>query len=82
MLEIPARSDVAFELKRGQILRVVDPLGEQVSDLLAFLDDVREAISGRSLDYASELFPTTGDPLDSNRSNIMLHIREGKQLLH
>jgi uncharacterized protein YcgI (DUF1989 family) len=65
-------------LKRGQILRVVDPLGEQVSDLLAFSrDDVRESISsGRSLDYASKLFLTTGDALYSNRSNIMLNIVE------
>jgi uncharacterized protein YcgI (DUF1989 family) len=76
--EIPPRSGVAFRLRRGERLRVIDPRGEQVSDLLAFgAADTREAISsGRTLDYASKLFLTTGDPLYSNRSNIMLLIVE------
>lgn len=76
--EIAPRSGVAFTLERGQRLRVVDPNGEQVADMLAFSRaDVREAISsGRTLDYASKLFLTTGDPLYSNRSNIMLRIVE------
>lgn len=76
--EIPPRSGVAFRLNRGQKLRVIDPQGEQVSDLLAFnADDTAEVISsGRTLDYASKLFLTAGDPLYSNRSNIMLRILE------
>jgi len=76
--EIPARSGVAFRLARGQRLRVIDPEGEQVSDLLAFnADDAREVISsGRSLDYASKIYLTTGDLLYSNRSNVMLRIVE------
>ena len=76
--EIAPRTGVAFRLARGQRLRVVDPLGEQVSDMLAFnAADVGEAISsGRSLDYASKLFLTTGDPLYSNRSKVMLTIVE------
>ncbi|MBB3763374.1 DUF1989 domain-containing protein [Sphingomicrobium lutaoense] len=74
--EIPPRSGTAFRLNEGQTLIVTDPKGEQVADLLAFnAGDVREVISGgRSLDYASKLFLTTGDPLYSNRSNIMLDI--------
>jgi uncharacterized protein YcgI (DUF1989 family) len=69
---------VAFRLNKGQRLRVIDPQGEQVSDLLAFnAQDTAEVISsGRTLDYASKLFLTTGDPLYSNRSNIMLRILE------
>lgn len=76
--EIPPRSGVAFRLVKGQRLRVIDPCGEQVSDLLAFnAHDTGEVISsGRTLDYASKLFLTTGDPLYSNRSNIMLRIVE------
>ncbi len=76
--EIPPRSGVAFRLNKGQRLRVIDPQGEQVSDLLAFnAQDTAEVISsGRTLDYASKLFLTTGDPLYSNRSNIMLRILE------
>lgn len=78
MHEIPPRSGVAFRLNAGQRLRVIDPKGEQVSDMLAFnAADTAEVISsGRSLDYASRLYLTTGDPLYSNRSNVMLRIIE------
>jgi len=75
---IPPRSGVAFELRRGQRLRVVDPEGEQVADLLAYnREDIGEVISsGRSLDYASSIFLSTGDALYSNRSRVMLRIAE------
>ncbi len=75
---IPPRSGAAFTLQRGQRLTVIDPEGRQVSDLLAFnADDLDEVISsGRTLDYASRLYLTTGDPLYSNRSNVMLTIEE------
>ena len=77
-IEIPARSGVAFRLNIGQRLRVIDPQGEQVSDHVAYnAHDTGEVISsGRSLDYASKLFLSTGDPLYSNRSNVMLRIVE------
>lgn len=57
-------------------MTVIDPEGEQVSDLVAFsAEDVEEFISsGRSIDYASRLFLTTGDVLYSNRSRPMLTI--------
>jgi uncharacterized protein YcgI (DUF1989 family) len=73
---IPPRSGVAFELRRGQRLRVIDPEGEQVADLLAYnRDDIGEVLSsGRSLDYASSIFLGTGDALYSNRSRVMLRI--------
>ncbi len=78
--EIAPRSGVAFPLDRGQQLKVIDPQGEQVSDLLAFSRaDTREAISsGRSLDYAGKLFLSTGDALYSNRSRVMLRIGEDR----
>ena len=78
MHEIAPRSGVGFTLDRGQSLTIIDPRGEQVADLLAFnRDDIGEAISsGRTLDYASRIYLTTGDPLYSNRSNIMLTIAE------
>jgi uncharacterized protein YcgI (DUF1989 family) len=74
--EIAPRTGVAFTLDRGQRLTVIDPMGEQVADLLAFgREDVGEVISsGRTLDYASRIFLTTGDKLYSNRSNVMLDI--------
>jgi len=75
---IPERSGTAFVLNRGETLTVIDPKGEQVADLLAFnANDVDEAISsGRTLDYASRIYLTTGDKLWSNRSNVMLEIVE------
>ena len=75
---IAPRSGVAFELSKGALLTVTDPTGEQVADLLAFRKgDVREVISsGRTLDYASRIYLTTGDKLYSNRSNVLLEIIE------
>jgi len=74
--EIPPRGGVAFTLNASEKLKVIDPEGEQVADLLAYnRDDIAEVISsGRTLDYASRIYLTTGDPLYSNRSNIMLKI--------
>lgn len=78
--EIVPRSGVAFTLKKGQFLKVIDSNGEQVADLVAYSQqNVGEVISsGRSLDYASKIYLTTGDPIYSNRSNIMLRIIEDK----
>jgi hypothetical protein len=74
--EISPRSGIAFTLNAGEKLKVIDPEGEQVADLLAYnRDDIAEVISsGRTLDYASRIYLTTGDPLYSNRSNVMLQI--------
>jgi len=76
--EIAPRSGVAFTLDQGQRLTVIDPEGGQVADLLAYSrGDIGEVISaGRTIDYASRIYLTTGDPLYSNRSNVMLDIVE------
>jgi uncharacterized protein YcgI (DUF1989 family) len=78
MTEIPPRSGTAFLLKEGQVLRVTDALGVQVSDLLAFnAGDVHEVISnGRTFDYEETIRLTTGNRLWSNRSQPMLEIVE------
>lgn len=75
---IPPRSGAAFALMKGQALTVLDPLGTQVADLLAFArDDAREAISnGRTFDYEETLRLTTGHRLWSNRSRVLLTIEE------
>jgi uncharacterized protein len=77
-VEIAPRTGVAFTLRKNQRLRVIDPQGEQVCDLLAFnAADTAEVISsGRTLDYASKIYLSVGDPLYSNRSNVMLRILE------
>lgn len=75
---IRPRSGTAFILKAGKVLRVTDPLGEQVSDLLAFAEhDTGEVISnGRSFDYEETIRLSTGHRLWSNKSNPMLEIVE------
>lgn len=82
--EIPPRSGIAFALMAGQRLRVIDPQGEQVADLIAFnRGDTLEALSsGRTLDYAARLFLTTGDLLYSNRSRPMFRIGEDRVRRH
>lgn len=74
--EIAPRSGTAFIMERGQRLTVIDPCGQQVSDLLAFARaDIDEVISsGRTLDYLGRIFLTRPDPIYSNRSNVMLRI--------
>jgi uncharacterized protein YcgI (DUF1989 family) len=73
---IPPQSGTALELRAGDVLRVIDPEGEQVSDVVAFgLADHGEALSsGRTLDYNSTLRLTTGNVLYSNRGNPMFTI--------
>jgi uncharacterized protein len=75
---IPARSGVAFALRKGQRLRVEDIHGEQVSDFVCYnADDTREYLSsGRTIDYADTIFLTKGHRFYSNRSNVMFRMTE------
>lgn len=68
----------AFRVRRGQTVRVIDPTGEQVSDLVSFCsDDPTEWLSsGRTIDYANTIYLTTGHVLYSNRSRPMWTILE------
>ena len=72
------QTGTAFELKSGQLLRVVDVEGEQVSDLTAFAraDTSEWLSSGRSMDYANTIYLTKGHILYSNRSRPMFTILE------
>jgi uncharacterized protein YcgI (DUF1989 family) len=75
---IERQSGVAFTLGAGETLRVIDPEGEQVADLIAFSnrDRAEWLSSGRSLDYNNTIYFTTGHVLYSNRSTPMLTITE------
>ena len=72
------QTGTAFELRAGQLLRVIDLEGEQVADLTAFnLADKAEWLSsGRSIDYANRIYLTKRDILYSNRSRPMFTIVE------
>ncbi len=78
MNTIAPRHGVAFTLKKGQLLKVVDLEGEQVSDLICYnLHDKAEYLSsGRTIDYAETILLTKGHPFYSNRSNIMFDMIE------
>ena len=73
---IEKQHGVAFKLKKGQLLKVIDPQGEQVSDMLLFnARDVHEKISsGKTLDFEETLLITSGNFLWSNRSHKMMEI--------
>lgn len=70
---IPPQQGVGFRLNQGDTLVVIDALGEQVSDLMAFAaDDQAEWLSsGRTFDYNETIYLTTGHVLYSNRSRRM-----------
>ncbi|MEP6902346.1 MAG: urea carboxylase-associated family protein [Actinomycetota bacterium] len=72
------QTGIGLTIKKGQLLKIIDPNGEQVSDLTAFaLDDIAEWLSsGRTIDYANKIYLTTGNLLYSNRSRPMLAIVE------
>ncbi|RYZ54905.1 MAG: urea carboxylase-associated family protein [Proteobacteria bacterium] len=73
---ISPRSGTAFLLPRGAQLKIIDPMGEQVCDLLCFSQqDKREALSsGRTIDYNNKIFFSEGDKFYSNRSEVMFEI--------
>lgn len=78
IIEIKKQSGSAFKLNKGQKLKVIDPQGEQVSDMVLFnADDLREKISsGKTLDFEESLLISKGDFLWSNRSQKMMEILE------
>lgn len=81
---IQERSGTGFILRRGERLKVTDIKGEQVSDFFCFLaEDKSDYLSsGRTLDYMSKLFLTTGDTLYSSKSRPMAKIVEDKVARH
>ena len=72
-MHLEPQTGAALSIASGQLLRIIDPLGEQVSDLVSFArDDTSEWLSsGRTIDYANTIYLTTGHTLYSNRSRPM-----------
>ena len=73
---IDPQSGIAFTIKQGQLIRIIDVEGEQVSDLFCFAQgEIEEHLSsGHTTDYNGKLFLSKGDTLYSNRSNPMFTI--------
>jgi len=78
MHTIEPQTGIAFELKNGQYLKVIDPQGQQVSDMVAFnLNRTKEKISaGKTMDFEESILLSTGNHLWSNCSSKMLEIIE------
>ena len=72
-LHLEPQTGAALVVRRGEHLKIIDPKGEQVSDLTSFsLEDKSEWLSsGRTIDYANTIYLTTGHTLYSNRSRPM-----------
>lgn len=75
---IAPQSGAAFELKKGDILTIIDPMGQQVSDMVVFNQkDPKEKLSaGKTMDFEESILLTTGNFLWSNRSQKMMAILE------
>lgn len=75
---LPPQTGTGLVVERGQLLRIIDPTGEQVSDLTSFSrgHPSEWLSSGRTLDYANTIYVTTGHTLYSNRSRPMWTIVE------
>lgn len=74
--EIAKESGRCVLLKKNEMIKIIDPMGQQVCDLFCFnQDDHTEAFSaGHSLDFNDTLFLSTGHFLYSNRARPMLEI--------
>ncbi len=77
-IHLPPQTGAGLLVAEGQYLEIVDPQGEQVSDLISFAraDPAEWLSSGRTIDYANTIYLTTGHVLYSNRSRPMWTIVE------
>ena len=78
IITIEKQRGASFRLKKGQLLKVMDPEGEQVSDMVAFnAHDLGEKISsGKTFDFEETLLLTAGNKLWSNLGHVMMEIVE------
>ena len=76
--EIKPQTGAGFLLKKGQKLKVIDPKGVQVSDMVLFnaADKGEKLSSGKTLDFEETILITAGHHLWSNRSNKLMKILE------
>jgi len=81
---IAPKSAIAFEVRKGQSIRVTDVEGSQVADFVAFrLDDYSERFSQANTRCNNQTIRiTTGHVLYSNHSNVMFRIAEDTVGVH
>lgn len=73
---IPPKEYLGVELRKGQVLRIVDVEGQQVPDVVFFnLDNPKEKLStNNTMLILKKWRVTTGDPLISDEGNDMVTI--------
>ncbi|WP_179008547.1 DUF1989 domain-containing protein [Winogradskyella forsetii] len=76
--KIERQTAKAFKLNKGEVLTVIDPMGQQVSDMVLFnANDYKEKLSsGKTMDFEESILLSTGNFLWSNRSQKMVEINE------
>ena len=81
---ISPQTGAGFSLQAGDLLRVIDLEGEQVSDLFCFsAADPRDALSsGRSIDYNDSTLLTKGHKLFAHSGKVMFEILEDSCGVH
>ena len=81
---IPPRSGMAWRLRAGQLLRIVDVEGSQSGDLFAVAaDDLEDGQSnGRTFDMGGTIRLSTGSLLYSRRSRRLMRIVEDEVGVH
>lgn len=77
---LPARSGIAFPVRKGEVLRVIDVEGQQVGDLVCFrLGGLSEYFSqSQTRKINRSILISTGGALYSNRCNPMFRIGEDR----
>jgi uncharacterized protein YcgI (DUF1989 family) len=75
-LHVAPKTGIAFTIKKGQVVRIIDVQGGQVADLLCCSKDEKSEVlsSGHTIDYNGKLFLSKGDILYSSKSNPMFTI--------
>jgi len=83
-IDIAPASAIAFTIEKSKSLRVVDVLGQQVGDFIAFnKDDLEEKFSsGRTRSENGKIRISVGDRLFSNQCNVMFTITEDTCGIH
>ncbi|MEX1190705.1 MAG: urea carboxylase-associated family protein [Brumimicrobium sp.] len=76
--KISKQSGTAFRIGKNKFLKIIDPMGGQVSDLVFFYEqDTKEKISaGKTMDFEESILITKGNFLWSNRGRKLMEVIE------
>lgn len=77
---IAPQTGQSLSVKRGDVIRIIDPQGQQVADLWAFVTDNGSVLdwlsTSQTRDIAERLFPRVGDSFYGTRGEVLLTLIE------